>query len=45
MARRVDAFEAGEGEWVEAGSHEGDGILRLRPFEALELDLGIVWGE
>ncbi len=45
VARRVDVFKAGDGEWLEAGSHEGPGLVRLAPFDALALDAGLWWGE
>lgn len=45
VARRIDVFSAGDGEWVEAGSHEGEGLARLRPFDAIELDIGLLWSE
>lgn len=45
VARRVDVFRAGDGEWVEAGFHEGGGRARLRPFEAIELDTWLWWDQ
>jgi Uma2 family endonuclease len=43
VAERVDVFQAGDGEWLAAGSHEGGGVARLSPFEAVGLDLGPLW--
>lgn len=43
VAHRVDAFMAGHGEWLEVGAHEGPGPVRLRPFEAVELDAEPWW--
>jgi Uma2 family endonuclease len=43
VAERVDVFQAGDGEWLAAGSHEGGGVGRLSPFEAVGLDLGPLW--
>ncbi|MCB9730078.1 MAG: Uma2 family endonuclease [Deltaproteobacteria bacterium] len=39
VAERLDIFRAGDGEWLEAGSHQGAGAARLEPFDAVELDL------
>lgn len=43
VAKRVDVFRAGEGEWLEAGSFETDAVARIPPFDAVELDLGALW--
>ncbi|MCB9787094.1 MAG: Uma2 family endonuclease [Deltaproteobacteria bacterium] len=43
VAERLDIFRAGDGEWLEAGSHQGAGAARLEPFDAVELDLGPCW--
>lgn len=45
IAQRVDVYRAGEGEWVEAGAIEGDGVLGLPPFEAAPIDFAVVWAE
>lgn len=45
VGQRIDAYRAGEGEWLEAGAFEGLGHGRLAPFDEVELDLGALWAE
>lgn len=45
VGQRVDVFRAGQGEWLEAGAIEGNGVVRLPPFDAVELDFAVVWAE
>lgn len=45
VARRIDAFRAGEHTWEDVGSVEGGGSARFAPFEQLELDLSDLWLE
>ena len=45
VARRVDVFKAGDGEWLHAGFGEDHGVVALAPFNAVELDLETVFGE
>jgi Uma2 family endonuclease len=45
VARRVDVFKAGDGEWLHAGFGEDYGVVALAPFDAVELDLETVFGE
>lgn len=43
VARRIDAYQAGDGDWQDVGTHEGGGEARLPPFEAVALDLEPCW--
>lgn len=43
VERRVDVWRAQDGEWVEAGSFQGDVVAKIPPFEELELDLSLGW--
>lgn len=43
VARRIDVYRADEGEWEEAGAIEGGGLVRLAPFDEVELDLTPLW--
>lgn len=42
-ARRLDAFEFQEGSWTRIESHGGDGLIRVPPFDAIEIDLASIW--
>ncbi|TNF35488.1 MAG: Uma2 family endonuclease [Deltaproteobacteria bacterium] len=44
VAQRVDVFRAGDGEWEEKGGFEGAIVARIPPFDAVEIDLGPLWG-
>ncbi len=34
-----------EGKWLAIGVHGDDEVVRAEPFEALELDLSILWAD
>ncbi len=44
-AERVDVFVTSPSEWVEAGSFEGRVMARIPPFDTVELELGLWWGD
>ena len=37
--RRVEVYRAGDGEWLDVVAVEGQGLARLPPFDAVELDM------
>jgi Uma2 family endonuclease len=41
--RTLEVFRRREGQWVALGTHSGEARIRAEPFEALELDLGLLW--
>ena len=41
--RTIEVLRLEGGRWVLVGSHEGDTRIRAEPFEAIELDLGLLW--
>ena len=45
VAKRVDAFVAGEHQWEDVGTVEGTAPVRLAPFDAIDVDLSEVWSE
>jgi Uma2 family endonuclease len=45
LERRLDVLKAQGGAWILAGIFSDDDRLRAEPFEALELDLLLLWGE
>lgn len=46
IAKTLEVFAlGGDGRWIVAGVHRGDGVVRAEPFEALELDLALLWAE
>jgi Uma2 family endonuclease len=40
---RLEIYRSGEDGWVRAGLHEGGAIIRAEPFEAVPLELGLLW--
>lgn len=45
LARTLDVFRLLEGSWVVAGLYEGNDKVRAEPFQAVEIDLGLLWLE
>lgn len=41
--RTLEVFRLEGGRWVELGTYTGDERVRAEPFEAVELELGILW--
>jgi Uma2 family endonuclease len=42
-ARTLEVYAATSGRWHLVARHEGEGLVRAEPFEALEVDLGDLW--
>ncbi len=45
LARTLDIFRLTEGRWLLVDSFAGEERVRAEPFEALELELSLVWAE
>ncbi|MDR3570155.1 MAG: Uma2 family endonuclease, partial [Syntrophobacteraceae bacterium] len=45
IARTLDVFRLVEGNWLVAGFFAGDDTVRAEPFQAVEMDLGLLWLE
>ncbi|MGI5864247.1 MAG: Uma2 family endonuclease [Myxococcales bacterium] len=45
LARTLEVFERGDGNWILLSTHADDARVRAPPFEAIELDLLELWGE
>ncbi|WZX20044.1 Uma2 family endonuclease [Myxococcus stipitatus] len=41
--RMLEVFCLAGGQWLELGTYHGDARVRAEPFEALELELGVLW--
>ncbi len=41
--RRVEVLRLHEGRWLSLGVHCDDERVRAEPFDAIELDLGVLW--
>ncbi|HXU44977.1 MAG TPA: Uma2 family endonuclease [Thermoanaerobaculia bacterium] len=44
-AQTLEVLRLHEGRWLIVAVHEGRGPVRAEPFDALELDLSLIWGE
>jgi Uma2 family endonuclease len=44
-ARTLEVLRLEGGRWVVAATHGGDDPVRAEPFDAIELDMGALWGE
>jgi Uma2 family endonuclease len=44
IARTLEIFRLEDAGWLLVAAHGGDAVLRAEPFEAIELDLGSLWG-
>jgi Uma2 family endonuclease len=45
LARTLDVFRLIEGQWLLVDSFAGDARVHAEPFEAIELELALVWSE
>jgi hypothetical protein len=41
--RRWSVYALGRGGWSEVESYRGDALVRAAPFDAIELDLSVLW--
>jgi Uma2 family endonuclease len=41
--RLLEVYRLEAGHWVEAGEYQGDEKVRVEPFDAIELDLALLW--
>lgn len=39
-----EAYRNAEGEWILFSSHGGAEVIRVEPFDAIEIDLASIWG-
>ena len=44
-ARTLEVLRLHEGSWLIVAVHQGGRTVRAEPFEAVELDLSLIWGE
>ncbi len=42
-AKTLDVYRLEQAGWVEVETFEGDAKIRAEPFDAVELDLGVLW--
>ena len=42
--RSLEVFRLHEGNWLIVGTYQGNQQVRAEPFDAIELDLGTIWG-
>lgn len=45
IARTLEILRLENSRWSILATHEGDEIVRAEPFDAIGIDLGILWGE
>jgi Uma2 family endonuclease len=43
LQRTLEVLRLQEGRWVLIASHEGDAVVRVEPFDAIELELSLLW--
>jgi Uma2 family endonuclease len=43
--KTLEVYRLTEGHWVLLGTHEGGAVVRAEPFDAIELELSVLWGE
>jgi Uma2 family endonuclease len=41
--RTLEVYRLVDGKWLEVDTHEGDAVVRAEPFDAIELDLALLW--
>ena len=42
-ARTLEVYRLEGGRWLEVDTYEGDAVVRAEPFDAIELDLAVLW--
>ena len=45
LQRSLDVLRLRDGLWTIVAFHEGDAKVRVEPFDAIELDLSILWAD
>jgi Uma2 family endonuclease len=45
IAQTLEVYRASGAQYLLLATHGGPGLVRAEPFDAIELDLGAVWGE
>jgi hypothetical protein len=45
LARTLEVLQLESGRWTILATHAGAEVVRAEPFEAVELELAILWGE
>ena len=45
LARTLEVLRLENGRWTILATHAGAEVVRAEPFEAVELELAILWGE
>lgn len=45
IERTLETYELIEGRWTELGSYATDAVVRAVPFDAIELELGVLWAD
>jgi Uma2 family endonuclease len=45
LQRMLDELRWSEGKWMIVGVHKGDDRIRAEPFDAIELELGVLWAD
>jgi Uma2 family endonuclease len=45
IGRTVEAYRLSDGVWTPAATHGGDVRARIEPFDALELEIGVLWAD
>jgi hypothetical protein len=43
LRRTLEVLELGSAGWIPVATHEGDGKVRVQPFDAVELALAALW--
>jgi Uma2 family endonuclease len=45
LDQMIEVYRLENGRWIVAGNYGGDGVVRIEPFEAVELALSGLWIE
>ena len=45
LARTVEVLRLEGGRWTIVATHAGDAAVRIEPFEAVEIEIGALWGD
>jgi hypothetical protein len=45
LARTLEVLRLHQGDWLIVGIHKSEDKVRAEPFEAIEIDLSLIWEE
>jgi len=45
LAQTIEVLRLEGGRWTVIATHAGDTVVRIEPFEDIEIEIGVLWGD